>query len=38
MKRFFLISFTFLYGIAYGQFQEHEQKEAIKRLNWLLGE
>ena len=38
MKQFLLISFTLFYGITYGQFQEHEHKEAIKKLNWLLGE
>ena len=38
MKRFLLITFTFFYGITYAQFQEIEQKEAIKKLHWLLGE
>ena len=38
MKQFLLICLTFFYGISYAQFPEIEQKEAIKKLHWLLGE
>ena len=38
MKQLTLISLIFFYGVAYGQVPENAQKEAIRKLSWLLGE